>query len=105
MSPRKSILRHLKRVHEQDPDGFTTPREIAGFDPGDPKHTQAVNQLLKDRLINGVKAPDGGMAIALNTGNLTAVQRALRPWYADPRLWMMAVIVGGLGTAGLLLGG
>jgi hypothetical protein len=77
----------------------------AGFDPGDPKHTHAVNQLLKDRLINGVKAPDGGMAIALNTGNLTAVRRALRPWYADPRLWMMAVIVGGLGTAGLLLGG
>ena len=49
MSPRKSILRHLKSAHEQDPDGYTTPREIAGFDPADPKHTQAMAEL---RLIN-----------------------------------------------------
>lgn len=105
MSPRKSILRHLESAHEQDPNTYTTPRDITGFDPADPKHTQAVNQLLKDRLINGVKAPDGGMAIALNAVKISAVRKALRPWYADPRLWMMAFIVGGLGTAGLLLGG
>lgn len=104
MSPRKHILRHLQKVYRQNPTELTTTRSIAGFDPGDPKHTQAVNQLLKDRLINGQKAPDGGMAISLNPGNMAAVQRALRPWYANPAVWALLVVLGGLGTAGVLLG-
>jgi len=105
MSPTKNILRQLERVHEKTPGEFTAPRSLTGFDPADPKHTQAMNQLLRDRLINGVKAEDGGMAIALNTGNIGAVNKALRPWYASPGVWALLVFVGGLGTAGILLGG
>ena len=105
MSPRKHILRHLHEVHGQSPGELTSARSISGFDPGDPKHTEAMNQLLKERLINGQKASDGGMAISLNSGNLAAVNKALRPWYARPALWAVLVLVSGLGTAGVLLGG
>ncbi len=104
MSPRKTILRHLHQVHQADPEEFTRPASIAGFDPGDPKHTAAMNALLQDRLINGVKSPEGGIAIAVNRGNIAAVQKALRPWYADPRFWTVLAIAGSLGTAGLLIG-
>lgn len=105
MSPRKHILRHLREVHRQNPGELTPARSIEGFDPGDPRHTQAINQLLKDRLINGQKAPDGGMAISLNPGNMAAIHRALRPWYANPAIWAALLVLGGLGTAGVLLGG
>ena len=105
MSPRKHILRHLQQVHSRNPGQLTPARGIQGFDPADPKHTQAMNQLLKDRLINGQKADDGGMAISLNPGNLAAVHRALRPWYAHPAVWTAAVLAGGVGTASVLLGG
>ena len=104
MSPRKNILRQLEKTHQQAPGRMTAATSIDGFDPEDPKHTQAMNQLLRDRLINGMKADDGGMAIQLNTGNLSAVRRALRPWYMSPAFWTLLVVVGGLGTAGLLLG-
>ena len=105
MSPRKHILRHLQKVHRSNPGELTPARGIQGFDPADPKHTQAMNQLLKDRLINGQKAADGGMAIQLNPGNMAAVNKALRPWYANPALWAVVLLIGGIGTASLLLGG
>lgn len=104
MSPRKNILRQLEKSHRSQPGQLTRARDLSGFDPEDPKHTKAMNQLLKDRLINGMKAEDGGMALQLNSGNIAAVKKALRPWYLSPAFWAAALVLGGLGT-GLLLTG
>ena len=77
-------------------------RALQGYNCENPKFTAAVNRLLQDRLVNGVKGGDGGMAIALNENRLGEVYRELRPWYAHPGIWALVVGAVALGAAGLL---
>jgi hypothetical protein len=60
-----------------------------------------VNELLRERLIEG--RPDGGgrLSIALNAQRLQDVRKALRPAWARPSFWLVTtlVVVVGIGLA------
>ncbi len=103
MSPRKTILRELDRLRqERGSDEYAEPRSLSGFDANDGRFTTAINELLQDRLINGVKGPSGGMAVALNESRLADVRRELRPWYASPAVWTTVTVAVALGAFALL---
>lgn len=94
MTPRKKILRTLSAEHEKAGEPvFVRPGEIRGFSENPGKFQRAVNELLKDRLIDGTKDEEGRMAVALNTHNLEGVRRELRPLWAKPTVWAMATLV------------
>ena len=97
MSPRKTILRELTDLHSDKEKRYARPRTIRGFDNHPAKFQSAVNELLKDRLIDGIKDAEGQMAIALNEHRLADVRRELRPWFARPVTWVgTALVVGGV---------
>jgi hypothetical protein len=102
MSPKKVILRTLAAAHETGGSAYTRPASIPGFSEDPERFQRAVNELLKDRLIEGRKDDGGHMAVALNAHRLADVKRHLRPAWAHPALWAAAVVAGMLG-AGLIL--
>lgn len=103
MSPTKSILRALQSAHDENPaTGFVRPASIPGFAEEPDRFQKAVNELLKDRLIEGRKDEEGHMAVALNAHRLAEVKRRLRPAWAHPALWAAMLVVGALG-AGLMM--
>jgi len=93
MSPRKTILKELTNVRSEDEKRYTRPRTITGFEGQPSKYQSAVNELLKDRLIDGVKDEGGQMAIAINEHRLAEVRKELRPWFARPIAWLATVAV------------
>lgn len=100
MSPKKTVLRYLADLHEErGAEEYTHPGEIHGFDPDDMRCVTAVNELLRDRYINGRKGPDGSMEIALNTTRIREVKKELRPWYAMPVLWIGILLIAATGIA------
>ncbi len=97
MSPRKTILRELTSLRSEDEKRYTTPRSIRGFEARPAKYQTAVNELLKDRLIDGVKDSEGQMAIAINAHRIEDVRKELRPWFARPITWIAtAMLIGGV---------
>ena len=97
MSPRKTILRELDQRHFDSGNGrYARPSAMPGFSDQPSRFQEAVNGLLKERLIDGKKDREGRMAIALNPNRLAAVRRELRPWFARPAIWLGAIIAGGL---------
>jgi len=102
MSPKKAILRTLAAAHETGGATYTRPASIPGFEADPERFQGAINELLRDRLIEGRKDAEGHMAVALNAHRLADVKRHLRPAWAHPVVWAAAVVVGILG-AGLML--
>jgi len=103
MSPKKKILRELDRIHGMDPGRLTRPATIEGFSDQASKYQAAVNELLKDRLIDGRKDEEGHMAIALNPHRVVDVRRELRPIFARPALWIAAVLLSAAAAAPFLI--
>lgn len=100
MSPTKTILRELQRAHEEHAGtAFVRPASIPGFAADPDRFQRAVNELLKDRLIEGRKDEDGRMAVALNAQRLAEVRRALRPAWAHPAVWAAVVLMGAVGAS------
>lgn len=100
MSPRRIILRELVQTRDQSGSAtYVRPESIPGFDQRPEKFQQAVNQLLKDRLIEGCKDDGGRMALAVNDHRLDEVRRAARPIWARPAVWAVAVVI--IAAAGL----
>ena len=97
MSPRKTILRELTDLRSETDKRYARPRTIPGFESKPAKYQSAVNELLKDRLIDGMKDSEGQMAIALNEHRLADVRKELRPWFARPIAWIgTAMVIGGV---------
>lgn len=85
MTAKKAILKALSdRQKGTDPSTPIRPSTIPGFQDAPEKYQQTINLLLKDRLIEGVKDPEGHMAISLNTHRAKDVQKVLRPVWAHP---------------------
>jgi hypothetical protein len=100
MSPTKTILRELQRAHEEHAgNAFVRPATIPGFATDPDRFQKAVNELLKDRLIEGRKDEEGRMAVALNAQRMAEVRRALRPAWAHPAVWGAIVLMGAVGAS------
>jgi hypothetical protein len=57
-----------------------------------------VNELLRDRLIEGRSDGDGRMSIALNAQRLADVRKELRPAWARPSFWLAAALLVAVGV-------
>jgi len=91
MSPRKKILKTLATAYEHTgPGTLMRPATIPGFGEKPEKYQQAVNSLLQERLIEGMKDRDGRMAIAINEERMGDVKKTLRPFWSHP-VFMAAV--------------
>ena len=100
MSPTKTILRELRRAHEQNAGAaYVRPATIPGFATDPDRYQKAVNELLKDRLIEGRKDEEGRMAVALNAHRLADVRRRLRPAWAHPALWAAMLLMSAVGAS------
>jgi hypothetical protein len=91
MSPKKTILKALKAAPE------LRPPTIPGYVEQPARYQEAVNALLRDRLVEGRKDAEGHMTIALNEHRRGDVERLLRPLWARPALWaaLGALVVAG----------
>lgn len=98
MSPKKAILRELRAA---GPKNYTLPSEIPGFSDNASRYREAMNELLKDRLISGGKDDEGNMVVVINEARSKEVDRALRP----VPIWLVAglVLVVGASVAAALL--
>ena len=104
MSPRKTILRELDQLHSDETGGrYARPSTMPGFGEQPSKFQEAVNGLLKERLIEGKKDDEGRMAIALNPHRLATIRKELRPWFARPIIWL-GVFALGAAIGAVLLG-
>jgi hypothetical protein len=94
MSPKKTILKTLSKEYQSSgPGTLTRPAAIPGFGEKPEKFQQAVNALLQERLIEGMKDPDGHMAIAINSQRMGDVKRELRPlWFRPAFLALMGLL-------------
>ncbi len=103
MSPKKTIL---KTLSELEGGGGTPslihPPNIPGFhtDPG--KYQQTINNLLKDRLIEGTKDSDGRLAISLNAHRAKDVEKILRPLWVHPLFLALAAVAAAMAGFGFL---
>ena len=94
MSPRKHILRELELVGEPGSAySYVRPADIPGYQTAPERYQAAVNELLRERLIEGRADADGRMSIALNAHRIAEVRKALRPVWARPLSWVAAAIV------------
>ena len=85
MSPKKSILKALSEHQEGEGSAnLVRPSTIPGFQQAPEKYHQTINALLKDRLIEGIKDPEGHLAISLNTHRTGEIRKILRPIWAHP---------------------
>jgi hypothetical protein len=99
MSPKKHILRELHLVGEAGSAcAYVRPSDIPGYAAAPDRYQAAVNELLKERLIEGRSDGDGRMSIALNAQRIGDVRKALRPAWARPSVWVAAAIVAALGV-------
>jgi len=100
MSPRKTILRELDQLPiDEGSVKYARPSAMPGFGKQPSKYHEAVNGLLKERLIDGKKDDEGHLAISLNPHRLAEVRKEIRPWFARPSVWLGAIAVGGLVAA------
>ena len=91
MTPRKTILREVARAASGSAPSYIRPAAIPGFEHEPEKYQKAVNQLLRDRLLEGGQDEDGRMAIALNEHRRHDVEKELRPVWARPTVWAVVV--------------
>lgn len=99
MSPKKRILRELALAHEPGTTfSFVRPADIPGYVEAPERYQGAVNELLKDRLIEGRTDGDGRMSIGLNEHRMDEVRRTLRPMWARPVVWAAVAMVVALGV-------
>jgi hypothetical protein len=74
VSPRKTILRELNQLHSDEGNRrYARPSAIPGFGEQPSRFREAVNGLLNERLIDGMKDEEGRMAIALDPHRLDTV--------------------------------
>ena len=79
MSPKKTILKTLALAHDaQGSATFTRPSDIPGFAQKPADYQKAVNELLKDRLIEGQPDGEGRMTIAVNPHRVGDVRKRIR---------------------------
>ncbi|MFC1791391.1 hypothetical protein ACFL0I_02870 [Gemmatimonadota bacterium] len=99
MSPKKAVLKALSESHRKDGAGkLIRPAAIPGFQESPEKYQKTINQLLGDRLIEGIKDQEGRMALALNSHRMRDVERELRPLWAHPAvITLMALMAVALG--------
>jgi hypothetical protein len=95
MSPKKAILRALAGAPDLHPSS------LPGYREEPERYQEAVNELLRDRLVEGRKDPEGRMTIALNQHRRRDVERMLRPIWARPAVWAALAILLAVG-AGLV---
>ena len=94
MSPKKRILRELVLAHEPGtPFSFVRPSDIPGYGDTPARYQGAVNDLLKERLIEGRTDGEGRLSIGLNEHRIDDVRRALRPMWARPAVWAAAAVL------------
>jgi hypothetical protein len=94
MSPRKNILKTLSdKEREEGPGLQVRPSTIPGFQQGPEKYQQAINALLKDRLIEGIRDPEGHLAISLNAHRARDIRKILRPVWAHPAILTLLALV------------
>jgi len=85
MSPKKTILKALTAQQTQAGVGEPVrPSTIPGFSEEPERFQRTINALLKERLIEGAKDPEGHLAISLNTHRAKDIRRELRPLWAHP---------------------
>lgn len=85
MSPKKTILKTLAAQQADDGAGkLVRPTTIPGFSREPEKYQRTINALLKERLIEGAKDPEGHLAISLNAHRARDIRRELRPLWARP---------------------
>lgn len=100
MSVRKTILRELDRARRaHSPSRFLRPSTLRGYADRPDRYQNAVNELLRARLVEGVTDEEGRIAIGLNDHHLADVQRELRPLWARPLLWALIAIVLAVGVS------
>ncbi len=103
MSPKKTILKALSDTREGNSlDTPVRPSTIPGFQEAPEKYQQTINALLKDRLIEGVRDPEGHLAISLNTHRAKDVQKVLRPLWAHPAILALLALFTAVAGASLL---
>jgi len=103
MPARKTILRELDRTRRAQPTSpFVRPSTLPGYAERPDRYQSAVNELLRARLLEGVRDEEGRMAIAINEHRLADVHRELRPLWARPAVWVLLAIVLAVG-AGLAI--
>ena len=94
MSPKKAILRALQNAPAEEARGaHIRPPQISGYADRPERYQEAVNELLRERLVEGRKDADGHMTIALNEHRRRDVERMLRPIWARPSTWAAAVLL------------
>ena len=94
MTPKKAILRALLEAEgEKGPGELVRPSTIPGFKATPEAYQKTINRLLKDRLIEGTKDPEGHMAISLNTHRIREIRKALRPIWAHPAVLGLLVLL------------
>ena len=99
MSPRKTILRELARANAGAETQYIRPSTLPGYEQEPEKFQKAVNQLLSDRLLEGRKDEEGRMAIAINQHRRKDVEKEIKPVWANPLLWIAAVLATAAGVA------
>lgn len=93
MSPKKTILKALAERQEEEGKGrLVRPSTISGFQDAPEKYQQVINNLLKERMIEGVRDPEGHMAISLNAHREKDVRRVLRPLWAHPAVLVLLAV-------------
>lgn len=102
MSPRKTILRELARAEAGSGTQYVRPSSIPGFSKEPEKYQKAVNELLSDRLLEGRRDEEGHMAIAINQHRRKDVEKAIKPVWASPIVWIALVLLAAAGVAATL---
>ena len=85
-SPRKQILRELTTC------SFVHPADVPGYERAPDRYQAAVNDLLRERLIEGRTGGDGRMSIALNPHRSSDVRKMLQPVWTKPSAWVAAAV-------------
>ena len=78
------------------------PSTIPGFQHAPEKYHQTINTLLKDRLIEGVRDPEGRLAISLNVHRAREIEKVLRPIWAHPAVLTLLALVAAVAGISIL---
>ena len=101
MSPKKAILKALQGASEQGRP-HVRPPQLPGYADRPERFQEAVNELLRARLVEGRKDAQGHMTIAVNQHRRREVERMLRPLWARPAVWAAVALLAAVG-AGLVV--
>lgn len=103
MSPKKTILKTLSKAYTSSgPGTMIRPATIPGFGERPEKYQQAVNALLRDRLIEGMKDAEGHMAIALNAHRMGDVRKEMRPVWFHPAILALVGLLAVVASVGFI---